>query len=326
MGRVRFLETFMTGTKPNRKRSRSVRPSRRSTAESVAPREPDPLLRKTGIRLVGEMPWGAHICVFYEAQEDLFDTVVAYFEAGLESNEFCVWTISEPITEEEARNALRRDIVDFDRRLAAGQIEILQGREWYLKGGQFDLKRIIGDWGEKLRGALAKGYEGMRVSSNAFWLATNHWKEFCAYEHELDRALVGEKMIVLSTYSLRASRAADILDVTRAHQFSLARRNRDWEFLEIPDLKRVKQAKQAKQEIDKLNGALAILSKPFAGHELLTPRERVALAYVVRGATSKEAGRMLGISARTVEFHRANIMKKLGAKNTVDLVRGLLSE
>ena len=39
------------------------------------------------------------------------------------------------------------------------------------------------------------------------------------------------------------------------------------------------------------------------------------------GASNKEAGRHLGISPRTIEDHRANIMKKLGARNAADLVR-----
>jgi DNA-binding CsgD family transcriptional regulator len=46
----------------------------------------------------------------------------------------------------------------------------------------------------------------------------------------------------------------------------------------------------------------------------------------VRGASSKEAARRLGISPRTVEFHRANIMRKLGARNTADLLRCVLEE
>ena len=45
---------------------------------------------------------------------------------------------------------------------------------------------------------------------------------------------------------------------------------------------------------------------------------RVALAQIVRGASSKEAGRMLGISPRTVEFHRANVMRKLGARIDIE--------
>ena len=112
---------------------------------------------------------------------------------------------------------MRLAVPDLDRHLAAGQIEILQGAEWYLIGDQFDLKKITSGWSEKLHGALAKGYDGMRVSGNAFWIETNHWKAFCEYERELDRSLAGQKMIVLCTYSLSASRAVDILDVARAN-------------------------------------------------------------------------------------------------------------
>src|ERR1700682_11045 len=118
-------------------------------------------LRKTGIGLASDTPWGTHICVFYETKQDLLDTVVAYFEAGLHSNEFCVWAISGPITEREAMDALACAIPDFDRHLAAGQIELLQGSDWYLKGDEFDLQRITGGWYAKLSAALAQGYEGM---------------------------------------------------------------------------------------------------------------------------------------------------------------------
>ena len=93
---------------------------------------------------------------------------------------------------------------------------MLASSDWYLKGDEFDLQRITGGWNEKLSAALAKGYDGLRVSGNAFWTGTKHWKEFCEYEHELDRSLVGQKMIVLCTYSLHASRTVDMLDVARA--------------------------------------------------------------------------------------------------------------
>jgi DNA-binding CsgD family transcriptional regulator len=45
------------------------------------------------------------------------------------------------------------------------------------------------------------------------------------------------------------------------------------------------------------------------GHDPLTPKERVALAHIIRGASSKDAGRTLGVSPRTVDFHRANLLK-----------------
>ena len=286
-------------------------------------RRSDPIhgsLRKTEIRVIGDVPWGTHICVFYDTTEDLLDTCLAYFAAGLKDGEFGVWAVSGPVTMKLASDWLRRGIPAFDQYLAAGQIEILEGHQWYLKGGRFDLKRITSGWSDKLSGALAKGFAGMRVSGNAFWLQTNQWKKFCEYELELDRSLANQKMIVMCTYSLQASRAVDFIDVARAHQCAIARRNGKWEFLETPDLKR------AKREIKMLNGALDILSKPLPGDVSLTPRERVALAQIVSGASSKEAARALGISPRTIEFHRKNIMQKFGARNTVDLVLKVLGE
>ncbi|MBV8925949.1 MAG: response regulator [Bradyrhizobium sp.] len=64
-----------------------------------------------------------------------------------------------------------------------------------------------------------------------------------------------------------------------------------------------------------------IASLHFPGREPLTRREREVLEQFTAGASNKEAGRTLGISPRTIEDHRANIMKKLGAKNAADLVR-----
>jgi FixJ family two-component response regulator len=58
----------------------------------------------------------------------------------------------------------------------------------------------------------------------------------------------------------------------------------------------------------------------------LTPRERQALAEIVRGASNKETARTLGVSPRTVEFHRANIMRKLEARNIIDLMRKVLGD
>jgi FixJ family two-component response regulator len=47
--------------------------------------------------------------------------------------------------------------------------------------------------------------------------------------------------------------------------------------------------------------------------DCLTEREREVVAGLVRGLTNKQIGRELGISHRTVEIHRARLMRKLGA-------------
>lgn len=61
------------------------------------------------------------------------------------------------------------------------------------------------------------------------------------------------------------------------------------------------------------------------GFAQLTPREREVLQLVTNGQSNKEAGRELGISPRTIEVHRARVMEKLGARNTADLIRIVLT-
>ncbi|MDY0073798.1 MAG: LuxR C-terminal-related transcriptional regulator [Thauera sp.] len=52
----------------------------------------------------------------------------------------------------------------------------------------------------------------------------------------------------------------------------------------------------------------------------LTPKEREVARHIVNGHTSKEIGQAMGISPRTVEVHRAAIMRKLGVHNAAELV------
>jgi len=55
--------------------------------------------------------------------------------------------------------------------------------------------------------------------------------------------------------------------------------------------------------------------------ETLTNREIEVLKLVAEGLTSKEIADILSISIRTVEHHRANLLKKLNLKNTADLIK-----
>jgi PAS domain S-box-containing protein len=57
----------------------------------------------------------------------------------------------------------------------------------------------------------------------------------------------------------------------------------------------------------------------------LTAREREVAALLLDGLTSKEIGRTMGISHRTVEIYRARLMRKYQASNTGDLVHKLMA-
>jgi len=204
-------------------------------------------MRKTGIDVIGDMPWGTHVCLFYETKRDLLDTLVSYCKAGLESQEFCLWVVAEPVREEEARHALKQVVPDLDRYLADHSIDVVSAGDWYLQDGTFDLRRVMSGWHERLALAMARGYAGVRVTGDTAWLEKKDWKDFCEYEETLNESIANQRLAVLCTYPLAACGAAEILDVARTHQFAIAKRHESWEIIETPGLK------QAKAEIKRMN-------------------------------------------------------------------------
>ena len=72
---------------------------------------------------------------------------------------------------------------------------------------------------------------------------------------------------------------------------------------------------KVQQEITTLQQERALL------RDRITRREREVLLMVGRGATSREIASQLAVSLKTVEVHRANLMRKLGAANAASLAR-----
>lgn len=64
---------------------------------------------------------------------------------------------------------------------------------------------------------------------------------------------------------------------------------------------------------------------PGSGRGHLTAREREVAALLTEGRTSKEIGRALGISPRTVDIYRARLLRKYGAGGTAELVTKLVA-
>lgn len=83
--------------------------------------------------------------------------------------------------------------------------------------------------------------------------------------------------------------------------------------------------------LDRVNAALKLDRENRQHHkeieglrshfDILTVREREIMELVVAGYSSKIIGKKLGISSRTVDIHRSNIMKKLNVRSIAELVQ-----
>lgn len=199
-------------------------------------------LRKSGIDVLGDIPWGAHLSQFYETKTDLLELLVPYFKAGLENNEFCLWIICEDITQQEAFNALQKAVPNLTDYVEKKSIEFFPGKDWYINTGTFDAGFVNNAWLKKLQDALTKGYRGMRINGNETWLDQNNWNDFMDYEKELNQLLHNRQIIVLCTYPLTRTDGSRLLDVAHAHECIISRRRGRWEILEEPGLKKQKAA------------------------------------------------------------------------------------
>ena len=213
-------------------------------------------LRRSGIDVIGSVPWGTHFCQFYQTKQDLIDILIPYFKAGLENNEFCMWVTSEPLEVTEAQEAMREAVKDFDEYLHQGQIEVIPYDEWYLLGGTFDDDRVLEGWVAKLEQALAKGYSGLRLTGNTFWLEQKHWHAFTEYEAWVNEVIGEYRMLALCAYCLEKCDATAVIDVVRNHQFGLVKQEGRWGIIESDIYKQTKQALLESQQ--DLNRAQAV--------------------------------------------------------------------
>ncbi len=203
--------------------------------------------RDMGIDLLGKMPWGTHICMFYETKEDLIEVLVPYFKAGLQNNEFCIWVTCEPLDVEEIEKAMKKTVPRFDQYMKKRQMEIVAHSDWYLEEGTFDMTRVLKQWIDKLNKALTNGYAGIRVMGNTAWLDKQTWRNFAEYEHAINETISGYRMLALCAYYLNKCCTSEIIDVVNNHQLGLVKEDGKWSLTKNAERKRAEQRALAYQ-------------------------------------------------------------------------------
>jgi signal transduction histidine kinase len=224
----------------------------------------------SGIPAIGDIPWGSHFCNFYATAEDLADSLVPFFKAGLEHNEKCLWVTSEPFGVEDAKTALRNAVPRLEEYLQEGRIDIIDHRDWYLRSGETQAEDVLQGWVDRKEQALASGRSGLRLTGNTAFLEAKDWRSFSDYEEKVNETFRRHEIIGLCSYCLHRCEPMGILDVVRNHQFAVARREGTWEVLESASLK------LAKEELRRLNTELErrVVERTAALEAALQERQR----------------------------------------------------
>ena len=191
----------------------------------------NPGSRKLGFEIIKEVPWGTHLCFFYNSINDYFDIIKPFIKAGLENNEFCSWVIPKELEKKKALEILRKAIPSLKCYQQKRQIEILQYSECYLNKGRFDRDAVITNWRNKLGTTLSGGFDGLRIGGDISWIRMNQWKPFKDYESAIGNAIFNNKVLAMCSYPQKKIGASEIIDVIINHQFTLIRCNEKWTYV-----------------------------------------------------------------------------------------------
>ncbi len=206
--------------------------------------------RSTGNGVIGDVPWGTHLCLFYANEEELAEVALPFVKAGLEHDELCVWVTPTSLGTRAAWERLAAAVPELDAQRARGRIEIVPHTLWYLHGGTLDPARVLAGWLDKLKAALARGCAGLRLMGNASWLETSDWARFSELEAALDVEIASRRMLALCAYGKDRCGVGEVADVIANHGLALIKRRGAWERLESRQCADARVTRE-RQELDR---------------------------------------------------------------------------
>jgi hypothetical protein len=166
-----------------------------------------------------DMPWGSHVCTFYEEKEDLVRMLVPYFRQGLERNEVCVWLVGD-LTVDEARNALAAAVPGLQQFLDKGQMLIKHYSELYTTpDGSVKSPDTLSDQFAAMGSTVsANGFSGLRASGSVSWIHDGeNMGRFMDYESKVNLAIQASRIMAVCTYPAHAAGMGRCRELIHSH-------------------------------------------------------------------------------------------------------------
>ena len=166
-----------------------------------------------------DLPWGSHVCQFYDTNEDQLHMLMPYFKQGLERNEACAWLVGD-LTIEEARNALAAAVPDLAGYMATGQMQIRHYSEFYTdpNGTVRAPDQLSYQFAAMGSSASAQGFSGLRASGSVSWVDdAGSMARFMDYETKVNLAIQNSRIMAVCTYPAKAAAMCGCRELIHNH-------------------------------------------------------------------------------------------------------------
>lgn len=253
-------------------------------------------MRKSGIDIVGDVPWEFHFAVAYNNIAEFKDILIPYMKAGLESNELCIIITSDNFTESDCEKIMKKDISDFSRYCKKGQVKIVPYTQWYFQNDRFSKEKAMHSARTRLDTLKNTGYEGLRIFGESSWVKRIKWPELISYEKNVHKRTGKARIITLCGYLITNFSMSEALHVVCAHDDILVKKNGVWVLIKC--LKN--QSIQA--EFERFRQILSVADEDNTGYKrnddlIKTIRVQIKSARKILGLTQTEVANRVGISS-----------------------------
>lgn len=188
--------------------------------------------RNTGLDFLGNVPWGTHVCQFYQTKQDLLDIALPYLRAGLENNEFCLWVACDLLNPQEAFETMMSTWPGCEQYVEIGQMRFLDHSQWYLREGPFDAQRMIETNIDIVGRAINNGYEGMRIVGNMTWFDKKELAKLEEFEEKMSRLDSKCHILNICSYRLDGFDPVEAIRLTRHHHSIIFKHAEGWQTLQ----------------------------------------------------------------------------------------------
>ena len=177
--------------------------------------------RDSGFKLLGNVPWGAHICLLFSTKKDLISTLLLYMQAGLKKNEFCLWITPDSFTLGETSSIIRGSLPRFSGVLRDKRLEIISFTGIDIPSGTLNPAIFHRALDSRLKQAIDSGCEGLRVALDLSGLKKAGWLKTVRYMAEPLGPDGGAPMLALCAYPLDKCGVQEYMDILDNGNFHL---------------------------------------------------------------------------------------------------------
>lgn len=165
-----------------------------------------------------------HLCLIYETPEEQFAAIAPFVRFGLERGEKCVYVADDNTSAEVLAN-LELGGIDVKGALKSGALSVLTKKDAYLKEGYFDPDLMIDFLREATAGAIAAGFNGLRVTGEMTWVLGGDYgsDRLIEYESKLNSFFLKNNCLAICQYNIGRFAPEVIIEVIRTHQFVIYR-------------------------------------------------------------------------------------------------------